>query len=55
MVCFPAFDIAHSLTDHDKVQYHLPIWTWLFDSAFSPIGNVPVSEVKGFTNAATSK
>lgn len=37
------------------MQYDLPIWTWLFDSAFSPIGNVPVSEVKGYTNAATSE
>ncbi|KPI40281.1 4-coumarate--CoA ligase 2 [Cyphellophora attinorum] len=44
-----------SLNPPIHMQYDLPIWTWLFDSAFSPIGNVPVSEVKGYTNAATKE
>lgn len=54
IVCSHSIQPRESILTRATVQYDLPIWTWLFDSAFSPIGNVPVSEIKGYTNAATS-
>lgn len=37
------------------VPYNLPIWTWLFDSPYSPLQNYNRSEIQGFTNAATKE
>lgn len=37
------------------VPWHLPIWTWLFDSEFSPLNKFDPSQIKGFTNAATKE
>jgi 4-coumarate--CoA ligase len=37
------------------VPWHLPVWTWLFDSEYSPLRNVKPEEIKGFTNAATKE
>jgi 4-coumarate--CoA ligase len=33
----------------------LPVWTWLFDSKYSPLNNVPGGEIRGYTNAATKE
>lgn len=37
------------------VPWHLPIWTWLFDSEYSPLRKYDSSQIKGFTNAATKE
>ncbi len=33
----------------------LPVWTWLFDSQYSPLSKYPPSEIKGYTNALTKE
>ena len=33
----------------------LPIWTWLFDSHYSPLRRYPSSEINGYTNALTKE
>jgi hypothetical protein len=33
----------------------LPVWDWLFDSAYSPLARVPDSGLNGFRNAATGE
>ena len=38
-----------------NVPWHLPIWTWLFDSEYSPLRKNSAKDVKGFTNAATKE
>ncbi|KAK5084649.1 hypothetical protein LTR05_005727 [Lithohypha guttulata] len=38
-----------------SVPWHLPIWTWLFDSEYSPLTKFPAKDVKGFTNAVTKE
>ena len=37
------------------MPWHLPVWTWLFDSEFSPLRNNRPDEIKGFTNAITKE
>lgn len=37
------------------MPWHLPVWTWLFDSEYSPLNNFLASEIKGYTNAATKE
>jgi len=37
------------------VPWHLPVWTWLFDSEYSPLRNFKPEEIKGFTNATTKE
>jgi 4-coumarate--CoA ligase len=37
------------------VPWHLPVWTWLFDSPYSPMRNFPAAEIKGYTNAVTKE
>lgn len=37
------------------MPWHLPVWTWLFDSKYSPLNNFPASEIKGYTNAITKE
>lgn len=44
-----------SLQPPIDVPWHLPIWTWLFDSEYSPLRKYEPSQVKGFTNAATKE
>jgi len=38
-----------------SVPWHLPIWTWLFDSEYSPLRKNDARDIKGFTNAATKE
>ncbi|KAL6246257.1 hypothetical protein RBB50_006492 [Rhinocladiella similis] len=38
-----------------EMPWHLPVWTWLFDSEYSPLHNVRPDEIKGFTNAVTKE
>ncbi len=40
-------------TADGTVPTHLPVWTWLFDSEYSPLNGRASSEVQGYTNAAT--
>ncbi|KAK5048585.1 hypothetical protein LTR84_005676 [Exophiala bonariae] len=37
------------------MPWHLPVWTWLFDSEYSPLRNFAPQDIKGFTNAATKE
>jgi len=37
------------------VPPHLPIWTWLFDSEYSPLRKYDSRDIKGFTNAITKE
>jgi len=37
------------------VPWHLPVWTWLFDSSYSPLNNFPPSEIAGYINAQTKE
>lgn len=37
------------------MPWHLPVWTWLFDSEYSPLRNFQPGDIKGFTNAATKE
>jgi acyl-CoA synthetase (AMP-forming)/AMP-acid ligase II len=37
------------------VKWHLPVWTWLFDSLYSPLNKFPATEIKGYTNTATKE
>lgn len=37
------------------VPWHLPIWTWLFDSEYSPLRNYKPEEIQGYTNAVTKE
>ena len=37
------------------MPWHLPVWTWLFDSEYSPLRNFKPEDIKGFTNAATKE
>jgi 4-coumarate--CoA ligase len=37
------------------VPSHLPVWTWLFDSEYSPLRKTPAAQIKGFTNAITNE
>jgi 4-coumarate--CoA ligase len=37
------------------VPTDLPVWTWLFDSPYSPLSKFPQSEIKGYTNALTKE
>ena len=38
-----------------SVPHHLPIWTWLFDSEYSPLRKHDSKDIKGYTNAATKE
>ncbi|KAJ9494399.1 hypothetical protein H2202_010182 [Exophiala xenobiotica] len=38
-----------------EMPWHLPVWTWLFDSEYSPLRNNRPEEIKGFTNAITKE
>lgn len=38
-----------------NVPWHLPIWTWLFDSEYSPLNKFPAGDIKGFTNGTTKE
>lgn len=38
-----------------QVPWSLPIWTWLFDSEFSPLNKFPAEDIKGYTNAITKE
>ena len=37
------------------VPSHLPVWTWLFDSEYSPLKKATASPIQGYTNAATKE
>lgn len=37
------------------MPWRLPVWTWLFDSPYSPLDNFPTAEIKGYTNAITKE
>src|SRR5271170_4058483 len=37
------------------IPWHLPVWTWLFDSSYSPLNNFPPSEIAGYINAQTKE
>lgn len=34
---------------------NLPIWTWLFDSKYSPLRNYAAKDIKGYTNSITKE
>ncbi|OQV08560.1 hypothetical protein CLAIMM_12813, partial [Cladophialophora immunda] len=38
-----------------EVPWHLPIWTWLFDSEYSPLRRYKLEELGGYTNAITKE
>ncbi|KAJ4516520.1 hypothetical protein HRR83_001854 [Exophiala dermatitidis] len=38
-----------------NVPWHLPVWTWLFDSEYSPLRNYKPEEMQGYTNAVTKE
>ncbi|KAI1628277.1 CoA ligase [Exophiala viscosa] len=38
-----------------QMPWHLPVWTWLFDSEYSPLNNHKPEDIKGYTNAATKE
>ncbi|KAB5560329.1 CoA ligase [Coniochaeta sp. 2T2.1] len=48
----PVFDSCHPRID---IPCHLPVWTWLFDSEYSPLNKATPSQVQGYTNAATNE
>jgi 4-coumarate--CoA ligase len=37
------------------MPWHLPVWTWLFDSEYSPMRHKKPEEIGGFTNAMTKE
>ncbi|EXJ80627.1 hypothetical protein A1O3_06911 [Capronia epimyces CBS 606.96] len=37
------------------VPWHLPVWTWLFESEYSPLRNYKPDEIQGYTNAVTKE
>ncbi|EXJ90231.1 hypothetical protein A1O1_03330 [Capronia coronata CBS 617.96] len=37
------------------VPWHLPVWTWLFESEYSPLRNYKPEEIQGYTNAVTKE
>ena len=37
------------------MPWHLSIWEWLFDSAYSPLENFPGPEIGGYVNAITKE
>lgn len=37
------------------VPLHLPVWTWLFDSDYSPLQKHKPEDVNGFTNVVTKE
>lgn len=47
--------IFHSSQPRINVPSHLPVWTWLFNSEYSPLKNIPVAKIQGYTNAATKE
>src|ERR1700761_7608657 len=38
-----------------EMPWHLPVWTWLFDSEYSPLRHNKPEDIKGFTNALTKE
>ena len=44
-----------SLQPPVEMPWHLPVWTWLFDSEYSPLRHYKPEDIKGFTNAATKE
>ncbi|KAL2410800.1 4-coumarate:CoA ligase 1 [Exophiala dermatitidis] len=38
-----------------NVPWNLPVWTWLFDSEYSPLRNYKPEEIQGYTNAVTKE
>ncbi|OCT47273.1 4-coumarate--CoA ligase 2 [Cladophialophora carrionii] len=38
-----------------EMPWHLPVWTWLFDSEYSPMRHHKPEDIKGFTNAVTKE
>lgn len=47
--------VFKSLQPPIDVPWHLPIWTWLFDSEFSPLRKFASKDIKGYTNAVTKE
>ena len=47
--------VFKSLQPPINLPRDLPIWTWLFDSKYSPLNRFPASDIKGFTNAITKE
>lgn len=47
--------VFKSLQPDISVPWHLPIWTWLFDSEYSPLNRFDEKDIKGYTNAITKE
>ncbi|KIV94846.1 hypothetical protein PV10_02572 [Exophiala mesophila] len=48
----PIFKSAHP---DIEMPWHLPVWTWLFDSEHSPLRTQKPDQIQGFTNAITKE
>jgi 4-coumarate--CoA ligase len=47
--------VLKASTNAPTVPRDLPLWTWLFDSPYSPLKNNSPSQVAGYTNCATEE
>lgn len=47
--------VFKSLQPDINVPWHLPIWTWLFDSEYSPLNRFDERNIQGYTNAITKE
>lgn len=51
------FDMVINILADQKnlVPSDLPVWTWLFDSKYSPLKKATGAQIQGYTNAATEE